>query len=143
MKNANTIRWAIKDVFLHATAYDVDSSVANSITEHIASGQVLPYHLTSVFSTRHFLTQANFSIQLQRASTRLKQVYCVIHKGSVANTAVTEFFHPMMAEAPSLTNDTLELQLTIGSKKLPERFVQGSAETYMRLRQAVGMFHNG
>ena len=34
--DANMINWSIKDVFLFATAYDVDSSVANSITEHIA-----------------------------------------------------------------------------------------------------------
>ena len=135
-----TVGWSIKDVFLHATAYDVDSSVSNSFTEHIASGQPLPYHCTTVYSTKHFLTQDNFSIQLQRASTRLKQVYCVIHK---AGTAANEFFHPMAANAPSLTNDTLEYQLTIGSHKWPERFVQGSAETYMRLRQAAGMFFNG
>ena len=137
---ANTISWSIKDVFLHATAYDVDSSVANSITEHISQGEPLPYHCTTVYSTKHFLTQDNFSIQLQRASTRLKQVYCVIHK---ASTAANAFYHPMGANAPSLTNDTLEYQLTIGSHKWPERFVQGSAETYMRLRQAAGMFFNG
>ena len=101
---------------------------------------MLPYHVTTVYSTKHFLTQGNFSIQLQRASTRLKQVYCVIHK---ANTAVNAFYHPMEANAPSLANDTLEYQLTIGSRKWPERFVQGSAETYMRLRQAAGMFFTG
>jgi hypothetical protein len=137
---AKTISWSIKDVFLHATAYDVDSSVANSITEHIASGEPLPYHVTTVYSTKHFLTQDNFSIQLQRASTRLKQVYCVIHK---AGAASNDFYHPMGANAPSLTNDTLEFQLTIGSHKWPERFVQGSAETYMRLRQAAGQFFSG
>ena len=137
---ANTISWSIKDVFLHATAYEVDSSVSNSITQHIASGEPLPYHLTTVYSTKHFLTQDNFSIQLQRASTRLKQVYCVIHK---AGTAVNAFYHPMGTNAPSLTNDTLEFQLTIGSRKWPERFVQGSAETYMRLRQAAGQFFSG
>ena len=140
---ANTVSWSIKDVFLHATAYDVDSSVANSITEHIASGEPLPYHVTTVYSTKHFLTQENFSIQLQRASTRLKQVYCVIHRGSVANTPVNQFYHPMGANAPSLANDALEFQLTIGSRKWPERFVQGSAETYMRLRQAAGQFFSG
>jgi hypothetical protein len=140
---ANTVGWNIKDVYLHATAYDVDSSIANSITEHVASGEPLPYALTTVYSTKHFLTQANFSVQLQRSSSRLKQIYCVIHRGSVANTPVNEFYHPMGANAPNLTNDTLEFQLTIGSHKWPERFVQGSAETYMRLRQAAGQFFSG
>ena len=121
---ANTPGWAIKDVYLHATAYEVDSSIANSLTEHIAGGEPLPYHLTTVYSTKHFLTQPNFSLQLQRASSRLKQIYCVIHK---ANAPVTEFYHPMGANAPTLTNDTLEYQITIGSRKWPERMVQGSA----------------
>ena len=49
----------------------------------------------------------------------------------------------MVGDAPTLTNDTLEFQLTIGSHKWPERFVQGSAETYMRLRQAAGQFFSG
>ena len=140
---ANTPGWSIKDVFLHATAYDVDSSIANSITEHVASGEPLPYALTTVYSTKHFLTQANFSIQLQRSSSRLKQVYCVIHRGSVANTPVNSFYHPLGGNAPNITNDNMEFQLTIGSHKWPERFVQGSAETYMRLRQAAGQFYSG
>ena len=137
---ANTVGWMIKDVFLHANAIDVDSSISNSITEHIASGEPLPYHLTTTYMTKHFLTQEKFSIQLQRSSTRLKQIYCVIHK---ANSAVTNLHHPLGANLPTLTNDTLEFQCTIGSRKFPERFVQGSAETYMRLRQAAGQFYSG
>ena len=140
---ANTVGWSIKDVFLHATAYDVDSSIMNSLVEHIGNGEPLPYHITTVYSTKHFLTQANFSVQLQRSSSRLKQLYCVIHRGSVANTPVTQFYHPMGSNAPSLTNDTSEYQITIGSRKWPERMVQGSAETYMRLRQAAGQFFSG
>jgi hypothetical protein len=140
---ANTVGWSIKDVYLHATAYDVDSSIANSITEHIGSGEPLPYHLTTCYSTKHFLTQANFSIQLQRSSSRLKQKYAVITRGSAPNTPVNAFFHPMRANAPTLTNDLLEYQLTIESRKWPERSVQGSAETYMRLRQAAGQFFTG
>ena len=134
----NTVGWNIRDVCLHATAYDVDSSIANSITEHVASGEPLPYALTTIYSTKHFLTQANFSVQLQRSSSRLKHIYWVIHRGSVANTPVNEFYHPMGANAPDLTNDTLEFQLTIGSHKWLERFVQGITATYMRLRQAAG-----
>ena len=49
----------------------------------------------------------------------------------------------MGANAPTLTNDTLEFQITIGSRKFPERIVQGSAETYMRLRHAAGQFFTG
>jgi hypothetical protein len=139
----DTVGWSIKDVFLHATAYDVDSSISNSLVEHIGSGEPLPYHLTTVYSTKHFLTQANFSVQLQRSSSRLKQIYCVIHRGSVANTPVTEFYHPNGNSVPTLANDTLEYQITIGSRKFPERMVQGTAETYMRLRQAAGQFFTG
>ena len=50
----------------------------------------------------------------------------------------------MLNEAPTLTNDTLEYQLTIGSRKWPaSSAVRGSAETYMRLRQASGQFFSG
>ena len=80
---------------------------------------------------------------MQRSSSRLKQIYCVIHRGSVANTPVTEFYHPNGNAVPTLANDTLEYQITIGSRKFPERMVQGTAETYMRLRQAAGQFFSG
>ena len=116
------------------------NSISNSLTEHIGSGEPLPYHLTTVYSTKHFLTQENFSVQLQRSSSRLKQMYCVIHK---ANAPVTEFHHPNGVNVPTLANDTLEYQITIGSRKFPERMVQGTAETYMRLRQAAGNFFSG
>ena len=57
---------------------------------------------------------------------------------------VTSFYHPMGTNAPQLTNDTLEYQLTIGSRKWPAtQAVRGSAETYMRLRQAAGQFFSG
>ena len=50
----------------------------------------------------------------------------------------------MGTNAPDLTNDTLEYQLTIGSRKWPAtQAVRGSAETYMRLRQAAGQFYSG
>ena len=67
----------------------------------------------------------------------------MIHRGSVANTPVTEFYHPNGNSVPTLANDTLEFQVTIGSRKFPERMVQGTAETYMRLRQAAGQFFSG
>ena len=80
--STNTPGFASKDVYLHATAYEVDSSISNSLSEHIAGGEPLPYHLTTVYSTKHFLTQPDFSIQLQRSASRLKQVNCVIHHGN-------------------------------------------------------------
>ena len=50
----------------------------------------------------------------------------------------------MGADAPTLPNDTVEYQLTIGSRKWPaSSAVRGSAETYMRLRQASGQFFSG
>ena len=136
-------RISIKFVFSYATAYDVDSSIANNITEHIASREPLPYHVTTIYNREPFLSKAKFSIQLQRASTRLKQVYCVIHRGSVGNTPINDFYHQLGATAPSIANDNLDFQLTIGSRKWPERFVQGSAKTYMRLRHAPGQFFSG
>lgn len=75
----HTPGWAVRDVFLFGTCYEVDSSISNSLSAHVLSGTPLPYHSTTTYSTRHYLTQDNFSIQLQRSSTRLKQIFCVIH----------------------------------------------------------------
>ena len=65
----NTVGFSLQDCFLFATEYDVDSSISNSIVEHVASGEPLPFHLTTVHATRYFLSQNNFSIAFQRAST--------------------------------------------------------------------------
>ena len=138
----NTISWSVKDVFLHAMAYDVDSSINNSIVEHISSGSALPYHLTSMFATKHFVSQSNFTLSLQRSATRCKQVYAIIYK---ANSPITSFHHPV-GDNPSHINaannaDTLQYQLQIGSRKWPETAVDSVQETYMRLRQAAGIFY--
>ena len=144
----NTTSWSVKDVFLHAMVYDVDSSINNSIVEHITSGASLPYNRTCVFATRHYVSQSDFTLSLQRSATRCKQVYCIIYK---ANTPITAFYHPVgdnpshtydLPGATVATADTLQYQLQIGSRKWPEgHAVDSVQETFMRLRQAAGIFY--
>ena len=135
---ANTINWAIKNVYLHGCIYSVDSSITNSIVEHVASGASLPYALTSMFATRHYISGPSWTLSLNRAASRLKQVYVVINK---ANTAIDAFFSPLGNNASHIDDDTLEYQLVIGARKWPENFVDSKAETFMRLREASGQFY--
>ena len=73
----------------------------------------------------------------------MKQIYCVIHKNNTPNNPVNAFYHPLGTGVPTLTGDNLEFQCTLGSKKIPQQAVTGSAEAYMRLRQAAGQFFTG
>jgi hypothetical protein len=130
--------WRIQDVKLFANMHDVDSSLANSISAHVLSGRPLPYPYQTAVLTKHFLTQANFSLNIQRSSSRLKQIYIQIYK---ANGKLNEFFHPVGNNAPNATNDTLEYQVTIGSRKFPQTAVQSVGETMMRYLQATGSFY--
>ena len=131
--------WDIEDVYLSATCMNVDSALHSSYAAHVLSGKPLHLNFQSIAVTRHILTAAQFTLSLARNYTRLKQVYVTLHSSATAKP-VKDFSHPIGANGVTTANDTLQYQLTIGTNRWPERPVAGLGETFMRLKQAAGIF---
>ena len=136
--NEADANWQIEGVSMHATVHEVDPALANSYTQHVLKGSPLHLPFQSMVVTKHLITDGDFRLSLVRGFTRLKQIYVTLHKsGDKFNR---DFHHPIGANAVTSSNDTLQYQLQIGSRKWPERAVESLAETFMRYRQAVGVF---
>ena len=122
--------WQITDVALLANVHEIDSSLANTYAQHVLRGSPLHLHYSSVVASRHLVTEASFDINLVRGMTRLRQLYwCFIENG--AKKAFT-------SKGPgngtfTAMNDNYTWQVTIGSRKWPERACTGVAHTFRSL----------
>ena len=92
-------------------------------------------------SSRHLLSGSTFSVNLVRGFTRLRQLYfCFIQTSDSTKKKARDFTSPIGADFKNST-DGFSWQVTIGSRKFPERACTGVAETFMRLRQASTCFY--
>ena len=123
---------------LHGTCHEIDPALSSSYASHVLAGKPLHLPFQSLVVTKHVLTQPNFTLNLVRGFTRLKQVYVTFHKAN--DKAVRDFHHPVGNNALTTETDTLSYQLQIGARRWPERPVENVPETYMRFRQAAGVF---
>ena len=140
--STNAANWDITDVSMLANLHTVDSSLANSYAKHILSGNSINYHTKSMVVTKHLLTDSSFTIPIVRGYSRLCQVYVTLHKGSSATEkAIRDFYHPCNNNVPTTATDNCTLQITIGSRRFPERPQSSVAEQWLRLREAAGVFY--
>ena len=136
--NEANARWQLSGVSLHATVHEVDPALSSSYASHVLAGKPLHLPFQSLVVTKHILTQSTFTLNLVRGFTRLKQVYVTFHKAG--DKPCRDFHHPVGNNALTTESDTLQYQLQIGSRRWPERPVESVPETYMRFRQADGVF---
>ena len=140
--STNAANFDISDVALAASMHQIDSSLQNSYAKHLLSGNSINYNTKSMTCTKHLLTDSSFSINLVRGYSRLCQIYLTLHKGSSASEkAIRDFFHPCNNSVPTTATDTCTLQVTVGSKRWPERPMSSVAEQFLRLKEAAGVFY--
>ena len=100
----------------------IDSSLANSYAKHILGGNNINYHTKSMVTTKHLITGSTFTIPIVRGFSRLCQVYMILHKRSVSTEKpILDFYSPVNKAALSTTSDVATFQLSIGSRRFPER----------------------
>ena len=133
--NESGVSYEITDVKIFATLHTIDSALANSYASHVLKGNPLHLHYSSVVSSRHLVTGSNFTISLVRGFTRLKQCFVLFVK---AGEKKTNIFHSPFNGTYNTDVDDFTWQISIGSRKWPERPTRGFAEWWMRLRQAAG-----
>ena len=66
--NESGVSYEITDVKIFATLHTIDSALANSYASHVLKCNPLHLHYTSVVSSRHLVTSANFTISLVRGT---------------------------------------------------------------------------
>jgi len=138
----NTPNWEIKDVSMLCSMHTVDSGLANSYAKHILGGNSINFHTKSMVSTKHLITGSTFTIPIVRGFSRLCQVYMTLHKRSVSTEKpILDFYSPVNNQALSTTSDVATFQLSIGSRRWPERPSDSVGEQWLRLREAAGVMY--
>ena len=138
--------WDITDIQCKCDLLTLDNSLENEYASHLLSGKTLPINFSSWNHTNQATNNdSDFSVHVNRALTRLKNVFVTLHHNDTADyKEVNSFYHPMGSSMSQDYNFSLEHQVwvQIGSKLLPEYPINGISEAYYQLRKAVGIpFH--
>jgi hypothetical protein len=140
--STHAANFELKDVSLLCAMHTVDSSLANSYAKHILGGNSINFHTKSMVTTKHLVTGSTFTIPVVRGFSRLCQVYLTLHKGSDSTEkAILDFWSPVNNRVLSTTTDVATYQLSIGSRRWPERPSDSVGEQWLRLREAAGVLY--
>ena len=138
----NTPQWDVTEVSMLCSLHTIDSSLANSYAKHILSGNSISYHTKSMVVTKHLITDSTFTIPVVRGFSRIAQVYLTLHKGSSASEKpILDFYSPVNNQNLNTSTDVATYQLTIGSRRWPERPSDSVGEQWLRLREAAGVMY--
>jgi hypothetical protein len=93
-------------------------------------------------TTKHLVTESTFTIPIVRGFSHLCQVYMTLHKRSVSSEKpILDFYSPVNNAVLSTTSDVATFQLSIGSRRWPERPSDSVGEQWLRLREAAGVLY--
>ena len=134
--NEATPNFELHSVSVLCTCLHVDSSVTAQYHAHIDSGNKLTIPYQSVVGSRHIVNSSDFTISLSRSLSRLKQLFFVLVKDG--EKIATQHKQPVNQTQLDLRTDTMQFQIQIGSEKYPDNACIGVAESFHRLKQAVG-----
>ena len=134
--------WDMTDVQVKCDLLALDISFENEYASHLLSGKTLPIN----FSTWNHTNEStgndnNFSAHINRALTRLKSVFIILHSTDGAwYKQANHFYHPIENSASDQYGiaDGHQFQVQIGSQLCPEYFVNSLSESLSQLRKTVG-----
>jgi hypothetical protein len=143
-KNAetDTTRWQLEDCYLLADSITLDNELQNQYSQAVLSGKNLPLH----FSSYHTIMQGNpsqadtMTVLGTRGFTKLKTLFLTFFNTPPLTSwkRANYFYHPHRSYAYSAAHDNVSYFFQIGSKRYPESQVTSLAESFYRLRQAIG-----
>ena len=98
--------WSMSDVGLVGDVVSLDSALQNSYAEHVLSGKSRPINYGTYITMQQTVTGDNISVNVSRAVSRLKTVFCSFDGDFNPSTAVAYpyylvkrpfnfFYHPM------------------------------------------------
>jgi hypothetical protein len=150
LAETDVIDWQLEDCYMLADSITLDNELQNQYSQAVLSGKNLPLH----FSSYHTIMQGNpsasdsMTIMGTRGFSRLKTAFVTLWGPNPTANAATNattvqkranfFLHPHHSYAYVSARDVLQYFFQIGSKRYPESQVTSLAESFYRLRQAVG-----
>ena len=134
--------WDISDCSILANCIHVNSTISMQYQNHLAQGLEMPVSFSSVVGTRHVVTNQSFTLSLARSLTHLKALFFVLVSTAATEKEVKDFRINVAGETISTAQDAFQWQVVVGSRRYPDYPVQGGAESYYRLQQAVHVANN-
>jgi hypothetical protein len=141
---SDVIDWQVEDAYLLADTVTLDNQMQNEYVDAVNNGNTLPLHI----STWHTIMQGNpsqsqnMTLLGTRGYSRLKTILFTMFKPISSPTSLVKrgnlFYFPGNSPTYDPARDILTWYVQIGSKRYPEAAVSSQAESFYRLRQAVG-----
>jgi hypothetical protein len=156
-KSNCTNQWRIQNVEVKCDLITIDDQLNASYSQHLLSGKTLSINYSTMITQVHNITaQSKPSINVTRALTRLKGIFCSLAKNDLVGPfkpgakEYRTFWSPMSIEngyyfenhnAVSFRHTTegeFKFYAQLGSKRFPEYPAAGHPECYSMLRKMMG-----
>jgi hypothetical protein len=150
----NSQSWQIQNPCIKCDVCVLDSALSNEYAALLLSGKALPINISSYVTQMQTITGQTPSVNITRALSRLKSVFCTFDQAiSAAKIAIgndthvqvwkknwNDFFHPMSYSNGHYDSVyELETQLQIGSKLYPEYPCRSLQEQFHQLSKCMGV----
>ena len=149
----NSQKWRIENPCIKSDVCILDSALNNEYAALLLSGKALPINISSYVNQMQTITGQTPSVNITRALSRLKSVFCTFDQ-TVTNEKTSTIkdrhirvwaknwnnFHHPMSWGDGHYEDLfeMEMQLSIGSKLYPEYPVRSTQEAFYQLRKCMG-----
>jgi hypothetical protein len=150
-----SLDWRIENPSIKCDVCVLDSALNNEYAALLLSGKALPINISSYVMQMQTISGPTPSVNITRALSRLKSVFCTFDQTSITSLNAKEltsndrhitiwkknwndFFHPMSYMNNYDDDFEMEMQLTIGSKMYPEYPVRSLQEAFYQLRKCMG-----
>jgi hypothetical protein len=145
--------WRIENPNIKCDVCVLDSALNNEYAALLLSGKALPINISSYVLQMQSISGQTPSVNITRALSRLKSVFCTFDqainaakRGTLTDKHIdlwkkdwNDFFHPMSYTSGHYDNDfEMEIQLQVGSKLFPEYPIRSVQEAFYQLRKCMG-----
>ena len=148
-----SLTWQIENPMIKVDICTLDNALNNEYAALLLSGKALPINYSSFVTQLQSISGQTPSVNITRALSRLKSVFCSFDQAFVpAKAAVgsdthiqvwkknhNDLFHPMSYSPYIYDQDyEMEFQLQVGSKLFPEYPMRSLQECFYQLRKCMG-----
>jgi len=134
--------WLIENAELKCNIITLDSLMDQQFHDHLRAGRSLYVPISTWTTTMQAVTApSNYRVDLARGYSALKTV--IATQSKAADNQTISFYHKAAGGDPTngtaSSDDDIEYQIQIGSAMYPTLPVRGFAESFYRLREALGI----
>lgn len=138
--------WVIQNVQCKADTVYMDSQLEEHFSSHMRDGGSLDLAFNTYISQTQSITGKDVDVNVQRAVSRLKSVYCTLYQtpGLTQSSKLYKFFN--LFHNPNYNNqgnrtpeDEISFQLSVGNTLFPDYPSQSLSEQWYQLVKSLGI----